>query len=300
MALRLKNPHPRDDRIVFDEGPHTYSVDQGPTDEYTSTTTLIHKYFDNFDPVKMSVMCSKNSKSTKYYGRDPEEIQKEWAKTGTDASASGTLMHANIEKYYNGEEHETESDEWKLFWEFHKTIIEGSELTSYRTEWEIFHEKYKIAGSIDMLYQKPNGALVIYDWKRSKEIKRSAFRSTDVGKEPLSSMPNCNFSHYSLQLNIYKYILEDVYNQKIDDMYLVILHPNQASYMRLRVPDLQNDVQLLLQHFIGEYIPMKTEEEVFEGIHGLKPLKRKRRQDPRKTIRPSPTQSTFTGIKGLK
>ena len=282
MALQRKNPHPRDSRIVFDEGPHTYSIDGGAPDEYTSTTTLIHKYFDNFDPVKQSVICANNPRSKKYYGRDPEEIQQEWAKTGEEASAKGTIMHANIEYYYNGDEHETESDEWKLFWEFHTTVVEGSDLTPYRTEWEVFHEKYKIAGSIDMIYEKPDGTLVLYDWKRSKEIKRSAFRSSDVGKEPVSFLPNCNFSHYSLQLNIYRHILEDVYGKKVDGMYLVVLHPKQASYMRLKVPELQDEVKLLLRHFIGDYVPMKKEKELFEGIAGLKQTKRKRRPDPRK------------------
>lgn len=297
MALRRKNPHERDDRITFDEGPHTYSIDCGPPNEYTSATTLIHHYFENFDPVKQSVICAKNPRSKKYYGRDPAEIQAEWAKSGEEASRLGTLMHANIENYYNGEEHETESKEWKLFWEFHTSVIQDSDLVPYRSEWEVFHEKYKVAGSIDMIYQKPNGHLVLYDWKRSKEIKRSAFRSTDVGKEPVSFLPNCNFSHYSLQLNLYQHILEDKYGHKVDGRYLVILHPKQASYMRLQIPDLQDEIQMLLKHSIGEYVPMKEEKEIFEGIAGLDTTRKKKRTDPRKLKNKKPK---FDGIKGLK
>ena len=43
MDLALKNPHPRDARIVFDEGPHVYYVD-GCSDGYISSTTLIHSF----------------------------------------------------------------------------------------------------------------------------------------------------------------------------------------------------------------------------------------------------------------
>jgi hypothetical protein len=45
-------------------------------------------------------------------------------------------------------------------------------LTSYRTEWTIFAEPEWLAGSIDFVAKAPDGRLVIFDWKRSKELPR--------------------------------------------------------------------------------------------------------------------------------
>ena len=45
--LQNLNPHPRDQHISFDEGPHIYTVhgEQG----YTSVTTWNHSHFAEFD-----------------------------------------------------------------------------------------------------------------------------------------------------------------------------------------------------------------------------------------------------------
>ena len=64
---------------------------------------------------------------------------------------------------------ETYSLEWQYFIEF---IKENPHLKPYRTEWIIFNEDLKLAGSIDMVYENPDGSLKIYDWKRSKEISK--------------------------------------------------------------------------------------------------------------------------------
>jgi hypothetical protein len=40
-------------------------------------------------------------------------------------------------------------------------VKDTSHLKPYRTEWTIYDEELKIAGSIDMVYEKPNGTLAI-------------------------------------------------------------------------------------------------------------------------------------------
>ena len=37
----------------------------------------------------------------------------------------------------------------------------------------IWDKELKFAGSIDMVYENPDGSLMIYDWKRSKAIKKT-------------------------------------------------------------------------------------------------------------------------------
>ena len=64
----------------------------------------------------------------------------------------------------------------------------------------------------------------------------------------INDIPDTNYWHYALQLNIYKYILEKKYNKQVTDMYLVILHPNNSNnnYIRLAIPNLNNTILKLV------------------------------------------------------
>ena len=61
-------------------------------------------------------------------------------------------------------------------------------------------------------------------------------------------MPNSNFWHYSIQLNMYKTILETKYGKKVTGLYLVRLHPNNVykTYERIEVPFLDEEIGDLL------------------------------------------------------
>ena len=68
-SLQRENPHERDDRVLFEESSHTYTID-GDAD-YTSVTTLIHTHFAAFDA---DSVISKMRKSWKW--PMPVRIQK--------------------------------------------------------------------------------------------------------------------------------------------------------------------------------------------------------------------------------
>ena len=55
--------------------------------------------------------------------------------------------------------------------------------------------------------------------------------SFERGYPPFDHYDNCNYSHYSLQLNFYRHMLQTKYNKNVIYMMLVILHPNQTSYI---------------------------------------------------------------------
>ena len=67
----------------------------------------------------------------------------------------------------------------------------------------------------------------------------------------LSHIPDLNYWHYSLQLNIYKTILERKYGEKISEMYLVCLHPIHDNYQRIRVSDMSVEVDELIKQTIA-------------------------------------------------
>ena len=103
MLLSVKNAHPRDQFITFDEGPHVYTV-HGESG-YTSVTTWNHHHFEQFDADKIidSMMKGKKMKDPtyKYYGMTREQIKASWDCNRDGASSAGTKMHLDIEHFYN-------------------------------------------------------------------------------------------------------------------------------------------------------------------------------------------------------
>lgn len=149
-----------------------------------------------------------------------------------------------------------DTPEFRYFLNFARTFSgerggTGKTLRAYRTEWTVFHEEARISGSIDMVFENmdpetgdPDGTYSIYDWKRCKEITRhSAFNKWAV-TPGLEHLPDTNYWHYCLQLNVYKYILQEKYGKTVTDLYLVCLHPDNSNrdYQRIKVADLQSEV----------------------------------------------------------
>jgi len=246
-SLALKNAHPRDQHITFEEGPHIYTVhgQQG----YTSVTTFNHSHFPEFDSGKIIDNMLKSPKMTdpnyKYYGKTKADIIAEWKQNGNEASKAGTKMHYDIECFYNGIEVTNESIEYEYF----KRFVSDFPLKPYRTEWMVYWEEYKLSGSIDMVFENPeDGTLLIYDWKRCKDISHENSFGKYATTPCISHLPDTNFWHYSLQLNLYKTILEQKYGKKVVGLYLVCLHPDNylKTYERIPVHPLDKEIEDLL------------------------------------------------------
>jgi len=266
-----KNSHPRDVNILFYEPTHTYTITTDIVSKYTSVTTFIHSHFSHFDADAIIEKMKKGrnwNSSNKYWGKTDLEIKDGWVQNANIASGQGTLMHFGIECFMNQKLEEEEdythenllkihnkniqnctlpinsSVEWNYFIQFIKLF---PDFKPYRTEWTIYNEDLKLSGSIDMVYENPDGSLNIYDWKRAKEIvKTNPFKKYST-TECIDDLPDTNFWHYSLQLNIYKALLELKYNKIVKDLYLVKLHPDNKSntFELYKCANLQKEVGLL-------------------------------------------------------
>ena len=167
-----------------------------------------------------------------------------WAKNGELASGSGTNMHNDIERYYNDIPVENDSIEFGYFKQF---VADYPDLKPYRTEWMVYYEELKLSGSIDMVFENPDGTLSIYDWKRSKEISKINTFNKFAINPLIGHFHDTNFWHYSLQLNTYRKILESKYGKKVTKLCLVRLHPDAESYELLDVPLLDKELELLFE-----------------------------------------------------
>ena len=275
-VLSARNCHDRDQYIQFFEEDHKYVITNDPDNKYTSVTTWNHSHFPVFNAnlIIKNMMKGKNWKEGhKYWGLTAEEIKKQWSNNSSAVSGAGTDLHFQIECFMNNpdiessrkgydhtdlhnaylidankeKEKEKEKEiEWGYFINF---VKDHPELKPYRTEWTIYDEELKISGSIDMVYENPDGTLSIYDWKRSKDITRvNNFNKFAINKL-ICHMPDANFWHYALQLNTYKRLLERKYGKIVTDLYLVRLHPDaeEKNYELIKLPDLTKEIDELFE-----------------------------------------------------
>jgi len=239
--LSSKNHYERDERIQFSDSDHTYLIDK--KNKAVSVTELIGRYFPKFDK---EFWANKESIKT---GKPKNEILKKWDELGRKARDLGTELHEQIENFYNSKEY-IRSKELDKFFKFHKNHIQDK-YKPHRTEWRIFDEDKNLAGTVDMVYEKENGELFIFDWKRSKKIinsdgsieKNNPFEN---GLNGLSHLPSSDYVKYCLQQNIYKNILESKYDKKVSSMNLLILHPHLENYHIIQVESFKNETKYLL------------------------------------------------------
>lgn len=176
----------------FQEEPRGYFVGEK---ELIGSTTFIHKYFP-FDKDGISKSVAFKQKKTQ------AQVLAEWG-----ASADfGTRIHNAIEDYINNKKVTSED-----LTEIATTIkfLDTYGLKNVGTEIPIF-SSLGVASQIDWLFEDKDGNLGIIDWKTSKEI----YKKNNFGEKalfPLNHLDNCNYLSYSLQISLYKFILENEY-----------------------------------------------------------------------------------------
>jgi hypothetical protein len=237
LSINILNSHIRDKRLKFFKDEHIYQIDGNPNT--ISGTTFIHKFFPDFDGPKIAPFVAKKR------GITADEVLREWEIEGQKSADLGTELHSDIEQYFDNKK-TNDKKEFQHFLELFKKI-ENLEL--YRTEWRIFDDILMLAGTADTIFRKKDGTFVIFDWKRSKEIKERGFpdfytKETQKGIGVCEDIEDCNHQHYCLQLNLYKRILEEHYfgDGQVSEMYFVQLHPNFETYKLYKVPNMQNKI----------------------------------------------------------
>lgn len=265
-VLSLRNSHSRDSDIKFFEEGHKYVILSEPDVKYTSVTTWNHSHFPKFeaDSIIDNMMKSKSWKEGhKYWGLTPEQIKSQWNNNRDSVAGAGTDLHYEIECFNNNQRlssgytnkelyemyhidnnltHESKAIEWRYFINF---VRDNPDLKPFRTEWTVYHDDVKISGSIDMIYENPDGTLSIYDWKRAKLITRINNFNKFALPPQICHLPDSNFWHYALQLNTYKAIIEQKYGKVVKSLFLVRLHPDaeEKNYELIELPDLSTEIK---------------------------------------------------------
>lgn len=253
----------RDARVRFQESPRGYYVDGIRMGK--SVTELVHKYFKPFRPREVAARMLQRDdfyeleKYREYWPLKTDDLEDSVSRVMTaweETSRLGTEMHQTIEDWYNTGKDLPTCNESRFFMAFHQyTVSLGC--IPLKSEQILWSKKYNLAGCCDMLYLAPpekcahvlppgdkRTPVWLVDWKRSKGIDTQGYGK---GVGLCSEVPDCNYQHYSLQLNIYKYLLERCYGLIVVRMTMVILHPKQDDYIAFEVISDQRRVRRILR-----------------------------------------------------
>ena len=259
---------PRDAFITFDEKPHKYAI-RGDQTGIKSCTEFIHLFYKPFNSKEIAATCAEDQTNPEYVGKTAIEILVIW-KLGQDL---GSEMHYQIERNLNGLPYTLPEFAYCAEIEMYINFsLDNGHLRIWRTEMRIYDEELRIAGSIDAIYEdlEHPGYFYIVDWKRANKIWFEGFctcRSIDGKKKhglgrdlkpttctrfaphPVTSdLDDCNYIHYSMQLMLYRYILEKNYGMKFTGQSLVVLHPHQRNYLKIEGKQLPGTLAKMLEY----------------------------------------------------
>jgi hypothetical protein len=231
------NAHPRDDRVTFVEDTHTYLVD-GKAYPYSVTGIIKLVETDKFDAARVAARTAAAKTANPRYVKPDgtrmtaAEILAAWR----TANELGTDLHGRIERYLGGDESVVDgmpAANTKAFAQFQSwwKAAQADGWRVHRTEWVIFDDKARVAGSIDCVLKRAAHEYRIVDWKRCLTDSDS-FATPYGGRTfayPLSDYPECKLAEWRLQVNVYREILEAYYGVDVKSMAMVVLHPDNAA-----------------------------------------------------------------------
>lgn len=283
----------RNGNVCFNDELHKYFDINDESKQYISVTTLIGRYEQEFNKdfwsaykalekllskdswqlEKKSLLVSKKFNkelldvyniSENDFNKVQQDILDEWDKTNQEACERGTRIHAgledsfykagknvNLQRFGIGGKFECRKDYSDLDLEY-----------GVYPEYLIYRESddgvLKIAGQVDLIVKSGND-IIICDWKTNKEIKqKSAYnsntKSTVKMKYPLNNLDDVNFSHYTMQLSTYAWMLQKI-NPDFVIKDLILVHfdhdDNQTIY---HCEYRKHDVERMLYHYKKELL----------------------------------------------
>jgi PD-(D/E)XK nuclease superfamily len=250
--LKVKNGHRRDAYVLFEPETHKYTIISTPGKiDAISVTELLGTMSQKFD---LELLLEERyeiwqvpENQSKYYGMPKAEIRNLWLDKANEARELGKSFHSMIEEWCNGMNpvpHHSVLPEWQQFMKFQQD--EG--LRPFRTEMQVWSEEHQLAGTIDCLSSNDDGTFTLYDWKRSNDDlhRYKCWNRYLTGPLRHYHIPDNKRSHYCLQLNLYRVLLQRYYQYSISHMFIVKFHHKQTQYHRISVPDWSTYIDIIL------------------------------------------------------
>ena len=238
----------RDPNFVFDEASHSYSYlnpETGrPVQTFQSVTGFLGQFKKPFDSELIAGIVAKKRAVSK------KVVLAEWKEISDIALKLGTNVHKWIEDYYNGlnpamPEDEREVDRVQKFLQLYDDKLH--KFTPLHQEFRLFSRKWGLAGTLDALFEL-NGGSYVGDWKTNKKF------TTDKDAEgrrqkllyPFEDMWDNSLNGYSIQLSMYRLMLQEESGYETQGGFLVWIGPNGKPEMH-KIVDLRDRLYNFLQ-----------------------------------------------------
>lgn len=243
------------DKIRLDESNHRYYLIDEPQIDFVSCTTFVEYFFRKFDSIGIANGLTANHPN--YIGMEPQELVKIWEQSAKD----GTEVHKEIDNFIKTGK-SPKKDKSKIAVEWLKKIDRSK--YDILSEVIIYSKEIKMAGTVDLLLiNKKNKSIDIYDWKTTKSIKKNSY-GMKMGRKPVTNkLMDCNFIHYSLQLSLYRYLIENYYHLKVNKLTLLHLNNTLTSYECDYMPNIIDE----MLKYDRAILAKETEESLTKNIN---------------------------------
>jgi ATP-dependent exoDNAse (exonuclease V) beta subunit len=240
--------------IKYYDEPHIYIIDG---QQLTSGTAFVGEFKEKFDSQGQAI------KSAKKKGVSVEEMLAEWEFKGDFSRTKGTLLHNYAENHWQnkvlpldytlyderfgeGLMKERLEECIRMFEEFY--LKAQKNLIPIAMELVIGDAELGVGGMVDCLFWNDKyKEYQIWDYKTNKEIAEySKYRKRM--KAPINFLHDCELEAYSIQLNLYKYIIQKNTDIKIGKCFLVHIHEEQEQYNVIECKEYQEIIQLLFDY----------------------------------------------------
>ena len=218
--------------IVFDEGPHIYTLNGV---RIPSVSKMVELFVEPFDSKTKARACFEkyfNDPASKYCGMTAEEIEKSWKDNANNATSKGTTAHEfgeSCKYYFTGEYDKILPDYKDRLTDDGKFIARNGYELAVAKFWQDLPDDYvpilaenkvygncgtgKVlyAGTFDLLiYSMVPGkeGLVMFDWKSNADLFKN-FKGKKMLKG-LSYMLDTPKGHYEVQQSLYENALNEI------------------------------------------------------------------------------------------
>jgi ATP-dependent exoDNAse (exonuclease V) beta subunit len=135
----------------------------------------------------------------------------------------------------------------KQFHNFYNTAVASGKLIPVRSELVVGDRELNLTGMVDQLFWNvKEQCLQIWDWKTNTKLNMvNKFGGKML--HILYMLDACEFTTYSIQLNVYKKIIERNTNLRLGDSFLVWFNEENPNYEIIKCEDYGNLVDDMFQ-----------------------------------------------------
>jgi hypothetical protein len=220
-------------KIGFDAKMHRYTFGG---QILPSVTTLLNLLDKPFDTDGLALKCSQNPEH-KLFGWTVEGIIKEWQRVSDEACDRGSALHEYIEAYLLNDfdrlfianaNPNLNQTLVKKFHQFYNEKLVANDFEIVDLECKIVSPSLGICGTFDSLFYFPKqNGLYVFDWKTNGKFDEHSDFSFI---HPYQHLDKSKWTTYTLQLHIYKYILQVDYGLDIKGQRIIWLNEEKGVW----------------------------------------------------------------------